>query len=164
MIHPRAVVDRATVGDGSKIWQFASVIRGAVLGERCIVGSCAIVDGAHLGAGCHIGHGASINPGVRAGKDVFIGPGAVICNDVWPSVAKDGWSLADVTAGTVVLLEDGASIGANAVLLPGVIVGKGAMVAAGATVTGNVAAGELWDRDGKTKKIPPGRTRMRFVG
>ena len=65
LIDHRAHVDDDTeLGEGTKVWQFASVIRGAVLGPNCVVGACANIDGARLGSGCRVGHGASLHPGL----------------------------------------------------------------------------------------------------
>lgn len=164
MIDPRACVDATVViGAGTKVWQFASVIRGAIIGLDCNIASCAIVDGAELGSRCLVGHGASIHPGAKLGDDVFVGPGVVICNDLWPETSKEGFELA---AGRhTVIIGSGASIGANAVILPGVRIGAGAVVSAGATVTRNVPDGLLWRRNGYVSVVPSDRRtkRMRFA-
>ena len=109
-----------TIGEGTKVWQFASVIREASIGSDCSIGSCAIVDGARVGNGCLIGHGASIHPGSILGDRVFVGPGAVLCNDNWPRTHKRGFNLALPS----VVIEDDASIGANATVPAGVTIGK----------------------------------------
>lgn len=153
-----------SIGKGTKVWQFAGVIRGARIGRDCVIGSSSIVDGATLGDRCRVGHGASIHPGARIGNDVFVGPGAVICNDMWPETCKDGWDLAAVMAGDVVVIEDGASIGANAVILPGVMLGPRSMVAAAAVVCGDVPADHVYHRGGIIAPKPVSRPRMRFVG
>ena len=111
-------VHDAAIGARTKVWQFASVIRGAKLGEDCVIGSCAIVDGATVGDRCHIGHGAQVHPGAVIGSDVFLGPGAVICNDAWPRAHKRGFD-----APGVAVIDDHASIGANAVVLAGLTIG-----------------------------------------
>jgi UDP-2-acetamido-3-amino-2,3-dideoxy-glucuronate N-acetyltransferase len=135
MIHKRASVSEdAKLGKGCKVWQYASVIRHAELGENCTVAANAIVDGATLGSRCIVGHGAGIHPGAHLGDDVFVGPGAVLCNDAWPRTHKRGF---DAFARSVTV-ENGASIGANAVILPGVRIGVGAMIAAGSIVSKDV--------------------------
>jgi UDP-2-acetamido-3-amino-2,3-dideoxy-glucuronate N-acetyltransferase len=74
-IHEKAHVDKdCSFGDGTWVWQFASVIRGAVIGQRCSIGAQAIVDKAKLGDCVLVGHGASIHPGTVIENDVFIGP------------------------------------------------------------------------------------------
>lgn len=141
------------IGEGTKVWQFASVIRGATVGRFCIVGACAIIDGASVGDRCSIGHAASIHPGARIGSDVLIGPSAVICNDRWPSVEKTGWDLAAIRQFSTVIIEDGASIGANATILPGVRIGAGALVAAGSVVTRDVPTYQVF-RCGQVEDKP----------
>lgn len=164
MISPRAHVDPdVTVGDGTKVWQFASLIRGATLGDNCNIASCAIIDGARLGSGCKVGHGASVHPGAWVGDDVFIGPTAVLCNDVWPQVGGVGFNIQKLLDGMVsILIEDKASIGAHAVVLPGVVVGQGAFVAAGAVVSSNVPAKALWTRDGTIIPYAACKARVRM--
>lgn len=156
LIHPMAQIDAdVELGEGVRVWQFASVIRKAWLGDGCNVASCAIVDGAVLGAGCLVGHGASVHPGCLAQDKVFIGPGAVICNDRWPRADKEGFDVRALLDHELigVRLEEGCSIGANAVVLPGVRIGRGAMVAAGAVVSAEVPPGFLWTRLGDLVSI-----------
>lgn len=160
MIHRAAQVDAAAkVGHGTKVWQFASIVREAMIGTDCTVASCAIVDGAMVGNRCSIGHGASVHPGTWIGDDVFIGPAAVVCNDRWPRVGKDGFDVRPLIQGEFVTveIEDGASIGAGAIILPGVVIGAGAMVAAGAVVSRNVPECHLFKRDGSMVPIDPAR-------
>lgn len=141
MIHPKAVVDPdCEIGEGSCVWQFASVVRGAVLGEGVSVASCAIVDGATVGDNSIIAHCASVHPGAVLGKGVFVGPGAVLCNDAWPRAHKDGWAL---PTRPTIIVDDGASICAGAVILPGVHIGRNAMVAAGVVCANDVPEGML---------------------
>jgi acetyltransferase-like isoleucine patch superfamily enzyme len=148
-IHPKAHVEGATIGARSKVWQFASVIRGTVLGEDCQVGAAANLDGPVFGDRCIISPGVIMGPGFVVGNDVFIGPNVTVCNDVWPAVHKQGFDLDGFRNGFVtVLIKDGAAIGANAVILPGVVVGGGATVAAGSVVSANVPDGGLWTRKG----------------
>jgi len=135
MIHKKAHTQGSTIPESCNVWQFASVIRGAELGENVTVASGAIVDGVKVGDGSLICHGASIHPGAILGVGVFIGPGAVICNDSWPRTHKRGW---EAPTKPVVIIEDGASVGANCVVLPGVRIGKAAMIAAGVTVSRDV--------------------------
>lgn len=141
MIHPRAQVDAdCEIGEGAHVWQFASVVRGAQIGESVTVASCAIVDAAIVGEGSIIGHGASVHPGAVLGAGVFVGPGAVLCNDAWPRAHKDGWAL---PKRPTVIVDDGASICAGAVILPGVHIGRDAMVGAGVVCGNDVPEGML---------------------
>jgi UDP-2-acetamido-3-amino-2,3-dideoxy-glucuronate N-acetyltransferase len=164
-VHPKAhVEDGVTLGHGCKVWQFASVVRGARIGQRCSIASCAIVDGAEVGDDCLIGHGASIHPGSSLGAGVFIGPGVVLTNDVFPSVAKIGFDAQPLLSGKLVTvrIEDLASIGANATILPGVTIGAGAFVAAGAVVSRDLAAGHIWKRSGEVCEFHTGWAKRRM--
>jgi acetyltransferase-like isoleucine patch superfamily enzyme len=137
------VSDQAILGDGTKIWHLAQVREQANLGANCIVGR-----GAYVGAGVQIGENTKIQnyalvyEPAKLGKGVFIGPAVVLTNDTYPrSVSPDGslkraydWTPVGVT------IEDGASIGARAVCVAPLTVGRWATVAAGAVVTKDVPA------------------------
>lgn len=101
-----------------------------------------------------------MHPGTVAGRDVFIGPGAVICNDSWPRTHKRGWQ---VPERATVIIEDGASIGANATVLPGVRIGRGAMIAAGSVVTCDVPADHVFMTKGEIRRIVSEPDRLRYV-
>ena len=126
LVHPAAYVADSDVGKNSVIWQFASVIRGAVVGDGVTIGSGACVDGARLGDRSILSANACIFPGHVVGADCFIGPGAVLCNDHWPRALKAGFS-GFIPAVAMkedlhkqqacIVVEDGASIGANATIL-----------------------------------------------
>lgn len=166
-IHQFAHIGFAKIGARTKVWQFASVIRGAMIGEDCNIASCSIVDGAMMGNRCLIGHGAFLDPGLLIGNDVFIGPNACMCNDLWPLVDKTDWfDMSDLISGGVIVTQigDGSSIGANATIMPGVTIGANAMVAAGSIVTGNVPDGYLHARGGSLIPVDPTRIqRMKWV-
>lgn len=166
-IHAKAHVEGATIGPRSKVWQFATVIRGTVLGADCNVASCATLDGPVFGDRCLISPGVDIGPGFSIGNDVFIGPNVVLCNDNWPRADKTGFDVTRFEGRPSVIVGDGASIGANATVLAGVVIGAGAMIAAGSVVNRDVPAGHLW-KDGRTSAIPNDThmmaRRMRFAG
>lgn len=156
MIHPKAIVEaNCSLGDDVTVWAFAQVIREASIGHDSSVGSCAIVDCAHVGDRCAIGHGAQIHPGVWLGNEVFVGPGAIICNDRWPRVAKHGWDSTKILVDRLlcVVVYDRASIGAGAIVLPGVSIGAGAMIAAGARVERDVPPMHLLKANGQCVEI-----------
>ena len=137
------VSDQAVLGEGTKIWHLAQVREQANLGANCIVGR-----GAYVGTGVQIGENTKIQnyalvyEPAKLGKGVFIGPAVVLTNDTYPrSVSPDGslksahdWTPVGVT------IEDGASIGARAVCVAPLTVGRWATVAAGAVVTKDVPA------------------------
>lgn len=162
-IHRLALVDNSHVGARSRIWQFASLIRGARVGTDCNVASAAILDGAQLGDHCIVGHGCSLNPGFRAGDEVFIGPNVTSCNDCRPCVSKENFDVEMILSGLVIVfVSSRASIGAGAVILPGVTIGEDAMIAAGATVERNVPPGHLLRRDGRLVPIEPAWRKKRM--
>ncbi len=164
LIHALAHVERSSVGAHTRVWQFASVIRGAKIGAQCNIGSCAIIDGADLGDECLIGHGGFVGPGSVLGKRVFVGPTAVLCNDAWPTVSKNGFDVRELLSGAVTTVHvlDDASIGAGAVVMAGVTIGQHSLVAAGAVVTRNVPAGFLFNRDGSLVPIEGIETKTRM--
>lgn len=158
-VHRLAHVENSTIGARSRVWQFASVIRKSVIGEDCTIASGALVDCARVGERSIVSHGAAVEPGVAIGNDVFIGPGVVFCNDVWPRVSKENFDMAPLLGGKFVTtrVEEGASIGARAVILPGITIGAGAMIAAGRVVDKDVPPLMLLARDGSLVPIDPAR-------
>ena len=134
-IDPRAVVeDGAEVGAGSSVWHFSHVRSGSKIGKNCIIGKGAYVDiGVVIGDNCKLQNGAMLYHGVELGNGIFVGPHAVFTNDLRPRAHL--WS-DDRLERTIV--EDGASIGANATIRCGITLGKWCMVAAGSVVTKDV--------------------------
>ncbi len=132
----------ARIGDGCKVWHGAQIREGAVVGSGCIIGRGAYVDaGIEVGANSKIQNYALIYAPALLEEGVFIGPAAVLTNDMFPrSINPDGslksgsdWEANGVT------VRRGAAIGARAVVLPGVEIGAWSMIGAGATVTRDVA-------------------------
>lgn len=143
-IHPQArVEDGASVGPGTKVWALAHVRRGARVGAGCVIGSGVTVDlDVEIGDRCKVQNAALLYRGVRLGAGVFVGPAAVLTNDVRPRAVKpDGTSLTDADWEVApIIVDDGASIGANATVVAGVRIGAWALVGAGAVVTRDVPA------------------------
>jgi UDP-2-acetamido-3-amino-2,3-dideoxy-glucuronate N-acetyltransferase len=132
-IHPLSDVQSACVGARTRIWQFVVVLPGAVIGED--VNLCAQVfveNDVRIGDRVTVKNGVQLWDGVTLEDDVFVGPNATFTNDPFPrsGVRPASWPRT--------LVRRGATIGANATLLPGITVGEGAMVAAGAVVTRDV--------------------------
>jgi UDP-2-acetamido-3-amino-2,3-dideoxy-glucuronate N-acetyltransferase len=135
------VDDRANLGPGTTVWHLAQIREGATLGRDCIIGRGAYV-GPHvqLGDNVKLQNYALVYEPARLEDGVFIGPAAVLTNDTYPrSVDPDGklkrgedWEAKGVT------VREGAAIGARAVVVAGVTVGRWALVAAGAVVTKDV--------------------------
>lgn len=159
-IHPKAhVTDVCSIGAGTYVWQFASVIRRAKVGIFCRIATCSIIDASTVGDRCIVSHGAFIDPGMQIGNDCFIGPHVAFCNDFWPRVSKDDFDMLPLLIGskTITIVDNGASIGANATILPGLLIGAKAMIAAGAVVDRDVPAFHLFKRDGSIVPIDEDR-------
>jgi UDP-2-acetamido-3-amino-2,3-dideoxy-glucuronate N-acetyltransferase len=140
---PNAEVDpRATIGCGTTIWGLACIREDAVLGRDCVIGRGAYIeDGVTLGDRVKVHTNALLFKPARIGDDVFIGPAVILTNDRYPRSSTPDGELkreADWTAEGVVI-DKGAAIGARSVILPGVHIGRFAMVAAGAVVTRDVS-------------------------
>lgn len=132
---------RASIGDGSSVWHLAQVREDARLGEGCVVGRGAYIGtGVQLGDHCKVQNYALVYEPAVLEDGVFIGPAAVLTNDTFPrAVNPDGslksphdWQAVGVT------VREGASVGARAVCVAPVTVGRWATVAAGAVVTRDV--------------------------
>jgi UDP-2-acetamido-3-amino-2,3-dideoxy-glucuronate N-acetyltransferase len=147
-VHPQALCESHDIGSGTRIWAFAHVMNGVHIGAECNIGGHVFIeDGAWIGDRVTIKNGVLVWRGVRIDDDAFIGPGVIFTNDLRPrsprmanaAVARRysaGW-LAQTQVG------QGASVGAGAVILPGLTIGEYAFVAAGAVVTRDVASHAL---------------------
>ena len=123
---------KATIGAHTNIWRFTHIDQHAFIGNNCSIGQGCYVDG-HIGTGTRVQNNVSVFLGVKIGKNCFIGPSCVFTNVKNP---RTEYPVGKKYAKTIV--EDGATIGAGAVILPGITIGKYAMVGAGAVVTHNV--------------------------
>lgn len=138
MIHPLADVQSSAIGDGTRIWQFVVVLAGARIGAECNINAhCFIENDVVLGDRVTVKCGVYLWDGLRVADDVFIGPNATFTNDRLPRSKRYPERFPQT------VLERGASIGAAAVVLPGVTIGAGAMVGAGAVVSRDVPARAL---------------------
>ena len=131
--HPQALCESTHIGDGTRIWAFAHVLPDAVIGRDCnICDNVFIENDVRVGDRVTVKCGVQLWDGLRVGDDVFIGPNATFTNDRFPRSRVYPEKFLETTIGT------GASIGANATILPGINIGQGAMVGAGAVVTKTV--------------------------
>ncbi len=134
-IHPQALCESKTIGAGTRIWAFAHVLPGAVIGKDCnICDQTFIENDVIVGDRVTIKCGVQLWDGLRVADDVFIGPNATFTNDLRPRSKEYPAKFLLTTLGRR------ASIGANATILPGVSVGQNAMVGAGAVVTNDIPA------------------------
>jgi len=135
--HPSAIVETKKIGTNTRIWAFSHVLSGAKIGADCnICDHVFIENDVVIGNRVTIKCGVQIWDGLQIEDDVFIGPNATFTNDIFPRSKKNFCLLATH-------IKRGATIGANATILPGLIIGEQAMVGAGAVVTKNVPPGVL---------------------
>jgi UDP-2-acetamido-3-amino-2,3-dideoxy-glucuronate N-acetyltransferase len=132
-VHPNALCETADIGEGTRIWAFAHILPGARIGRDCNVCDGVFVEGdVVIGDRVTVKCGVQLWDGVRLHDDVFVGPNATFTNDMFPRSRKHPAKFLET------VVESGASIGANATILPGLRIGSGAMVGAGAVITRSV--------------------------
>jgi len=133
--HETAVIDEGCkIGKGTKIWHFSHVMPGAEIGENCNIGQNVVVSpGVRLGKNVKVQNNISIYTGVICDDDVFLGPAMVFTNIINPRseiIRKENYE--------TTIVEKGASIGGNATIVCGNIIGRYAFVGAAAVVTKDV--------------------------
>ena len=132
-IHPEALVATRKIGKKTRIWAFTNILEGAVIGEDCNICDHVFIENhVTLGDRVTIKCGVQVWDGISLEDDVFVGPNATFTNDKFP---RSGEYLSQHPT---TIVHKGASIGANATILPGVTIGTKAMVGAGAVVTRDV--------------------------
>jgi Serine acetyltransferase len=134
-LHKLSDVQSPNIGENTNVWQFSVILPGAVIGNDCNI--CAhtfIENDVLIGNRVTIKSGVYIWDGVTLEDDVFIGPCVAFTNDKKPRSKIYPEKFARI------VVKKGASIGANATILPGIVIGEGAMVGAGAVVTKDVPA------------------------
>lgn len=133
MIHNLADVRSANIGAGSRVWQFCVVFTGATIGTNCNICAHVLIENdVVIGNNVTIKSGVQLWDGVRIEDNVFIGPNVTFTNDMHPRSKKYPENFLHT------VVKAGASVGANATILPGVVISEGAMVGAGAVVTRSV--------------------------
>ncbi len=137
--HPQALVEEgAVIGEGTRIWAFTHVQKGAVVGRDCNICNGGFIEsGAVVGDRVTIKHNVSVFEGVTIEDDVFIGSNIAFINDQYPRSRRADWTLLKTR------IRQGATLGANAVILGGITVGRYALVGAGSVVTRDVPAYRL---------------------
>ncbi|GAB5404005.1 MAG: acyltransferase [Aureliella sp.] len=143
MIHASAIVEGVEIHESSNVWAYAHVMAGAEIGKRVNIGDhCFVEAGSSIGDNVTVKNGVCIWEGVHIEDDVFVGPQATFTNDKFPRSprmaglgdkykSKQKWLLHT-------RIGRGSTLGARSVVLPGVQIGRYAMVGAGAVVTENV--------------------------
>jgi acetyltransferase-like isoleucine patch superfamily enzyme len=134
-VHSHAICETDDVGPRTRIWAFAHVLAGARIGADCNLGDHVFVEGGVVvGSSVTVKNGVQLWSGVTVEDEVFLGPGVVFTNDASPRApfpkGPAGW--------LPTLVRRGATVGANATVLPGLTIGRWAMVGAGSVVAGDV--------------------------
>ena len=133
-ISPHAICDSKQIGERTRIWAFTHVLSGALIGSDCnICENVFIENRVVIGNRVTVKNGVQLWDGVTLGDDVFIGPNVTFCNDKYPRSRNPDFKP------LVTHVLRGASIGANATILPGITIGEFSVVGAGSVVTKDVA-------------------------
>ena len=133
MIHSAAICESKQIGEGTKIWAFVHILPGAVIGRDCNICDFVFIENqVNIGDRTTIKSGVQIWDGIMIGSDVFIGPNVTFSNDKYPKSKNKNFELLSTFVG------NGASIGANATILPGISIGANAVIGAGSVVTRDV--------------------------
>jgi UDP-2-acetamido-3-amino-2,3-dideoxy-glucuronate N-acetyltransferase len=133
MIHPLAQVLSSSVGEGTKVWQFAIILEGAVIGKDCNINCHTLIESkVFIGDRVTIKPGVFIWDGISLENDVMVGPNATFTNDKWPKSKNAAYQRLETK------VRKGASIGANATILCGIEIGEFSTIGAGAVVTKSV--------------------------
>jgi len=136
-LHKTAICESLDVGNGTRIWAFVNICSNVIIGKNCnICDRCFIENGVSIGNSVTIKTGVSIWDGVNINDNVFIGPGVQFCNDLYP---RSKCYISPMRT----LLEKNCSIGSGAIILPGIVIGKNAIVGAGSVVTKDVPANTI---------------------
>ena len=138
-VHHSALVATDKIGDDTRIWAFCNILEGAQIGADCnICDHCSIEGEVIIGDRVTVKNSVSLWNGMVIEDDVFIGPSAVFTNDIYPR-SKVYHNEVDKT-----LIRQGATIGANAVVVAGYTIGRYAFIGAGAVVTKNIPDHTIW--------------------
>ncbi|WP_080776636.1 N-acetyltransferase [Chryseobacterium phocaeense] len=138
-IHPTAEVLSKTIGEHTMIWQYCVVLPNAIIGENCNINyNVFIENNVYIGNNVTIKPGVQIWDGISIEDNVFIGPNVTFSNDKYPVSKNTNFNLLQT------IVKKGASIGANATILPGITIHENAVIGAGSVVTKDVPAGETW--------------------
>jgi len=137
-IHPSSDVQTKKIGIETVIWQYVVVLKGAVIGKNCNLNSHTFVENdVIIGDNVTLKCGVYVWDGTIIEDNVFIGPNATLSNDKYPKSKTKPSSFKKI------VLKEGCSIGANATILPGITIGKNALVGAGAVVTKDVNENQI---------------------
>ena len=137
-LHPLSDIQTHIIGENSKIWQFCVILSGAEIGLNCnICSHCFIENNVIIGNNVTIKNGVYLFDGMLIEDDVFIGPNATFTNDKYPKSKIYPRQFKNTH------IKKGASIGAGAIILPGITIGENALIGAGAIITKDIAPNEI---------------------
>lgn len=146
-VHPTAEVsDRANIGEGASIWHQAQVRENAGIGPGCIIGKGVYIGAdVQVGANCKVQNYSCVYEGTTLEDGVFVGPEVVFTNDRFPRAINPDGTLKSASDWECVgaTVRYGAAVGSRSVVLPGVEIGRWALVGAGSVVTKDVPAHAL---------------------
>lgn len=138
-IHPLSDVQSKNIGQDTKIWQFCVVLEKAVIGKNCNICAHVLIENdVIIGDNVTVKSGVQLWDGIRIEDNVFIGPNVTFTNDLYPRSKKYPEKFLQT------IVKKGASIGANATIIPGITIGENAMIAAGSIVTKDVPTNTLY--------------------
>ncbi|RYY48743.1 MAG: N-acetyltransferase [Chitinophagaceae bacterium] len=138
-IHNLADVQTVKIGKNTRVWQFCVILPGAEIGDNCNINCQVFIENdVAIGNNVTIKPGVQIWDGITIEDNVFIGPNVTFTNDLKPR------SKVYPEAFAKTVIKQGASIGANATILPGLVIGENAMIGAGSVVLKDVPARTLW--------------------
>lgn len=139
MIHSLADVQSTNIGEGTSIWQFSIVLKGAIIGKNCNINCQVFIENdVIIGDNVTIKPGVQIWDGVSLEDDVFVGPNVTFTNDLFPKSKNKDFELKKT------IVKKGASIGANATILAGITIGENSLIGAGSVVTKNIPENTVW--------------------
>jgi acetyltransferase-like isoleucine patch superfamily enzyme len=139
IIHPLADVQSTNIGEDTIVWQFCVILKGAKIGNNCNINCQVFIENDVI-----IGNNVTIKPGVQLWDgitiedNVFIGPNATFTNDLKPRSKHHPENFLKT------IVKKGASIGANATILPGLTIGEDSMIGAGSVVLKNIPPNTVW--------------------
>lgn len=147
MIHPTSEVQTEQIGKGTTIWQYCVILKGAEIGKNCNINFNVFIENdVIIGDNVTVKSGVQLWDGLRIGNNVFIGPNATFTNDLVPrsKVYPESFEMT--------IIEEGASIGANATIVAGNVIGSFSMVGAGSVVTKSIPPFTIWYGNPARKK------------
>lgn len=138
-IHPSSVVQSSNIGEGTQVWQYCVILKGAKIGRNCNINFNVFIENdVTVGDNVTVKSGVQLWDGLHVEDNVFIGPNVTFTNDKYPRSKVYPDKFLRTT------LKKGASIGAGSVILCGVTIGVNALIGAGSVVTKDVPDNELW--------------------